>query len=311
MTNKFPDKMPTIALALAATSAAAAVTAYALAVEPYNLELTRPVIVCKRLPAALDGLKILLIADTHTSKFGRGEEGLLDLLVSCDILPDIVVWAGDIWQKSPSPVSAVALTKGVQTLFPVPTYAVMGNAEHKLSKARRSEFIRELRNNSIRVLNNSSDTFTHNNESITVVGVDDPYYGHADVATAFANADTDRFTLFIAHSPQVHVLACRHNVDVMLSGHTHGGQVRLPFVGALRTQNPLAARMDAGLFDRTRMGRILGYDPGGDTQTYITRGVGVASLWHVPVYPRFLCRPEVALITLRCPSAFPESATNI
>ncbi|MBC8142850.1 MAG: hypothetical protein H7Y38_15605 [Armatimonadetes bacterium] len=89
----------------------------------------------------------------------------------------------------------------------------------------------------------------------------------------------------------------------MLSGHTHGGQVRLPFVGALKTQTPLGRRLDQGLFDRIRLRSILGgRDVSEAFQLYISRGIGVARVgrfyW---LRPRFLCRPEVTMITLRRP----------
>jgi hypothetical protein len=137
---------------------------------------------------------------------------------------------------------------------------------------------------------------------ITLAGTDDPYYGYADVDRTLHGAPRDRFTLLIAHSPQVAPIAARLGADVLLSGHTHGGQVRLPWIGAIRTQNPLGLSMDYGTFDRRRLSRILGRDPGGDLVTYITRGVGAAQIPYVPkLGPRLLCRPEVARVTLhRC-----------
>ena len=96
--------------------------------------------------------------------------------------------------------------------------------------------------------------------------------------------------------------AAQAGVDVMLSGHTHGGQVRLPFLGALKSQTPLGRRLDAGLFDRARLRPVLsGRTMPEAFRLYINRGIGVAPtgrlFW---LRPRLLCRPEIALLTLRC-----------
>ena len=133
--------------------------------------------------------------------------------------------------------------------------------------------------------------------------MDDPYYGHADLRRALRNAPPagEQFRLLLSHSPQLATQAARAGVDLMLSGHTHGGQVRVPFIGPVKTQNPLARRLDMGLWHPADLARVLGRDPGGDLTTYISRGIGVANIAHAPwLAPRFLCRPEIAVLRLRC-----------
>jgi predicted MPP superfamily phosphohydrolase len=195
------------------------------------------------------------------------------------------------------------LIKAVSEHFSgVPGYAILGNAEHKLMLAERKQFVAEIEALGIRVMLNEHQEIILRDEPVNLVAVDDPYYGYADLPVALEGMPptSERFTLLLAHSPQIATQAARAGIDLMLSGHTHGGQVRLPLVGPLKTQNPLCRRLDMGLFDRQRLTDTLGYDPGGDLTVYITRGIGLANLPGIVwAAPRFLCRPEVTLLTLQ------------
>jgi len=278
-------------------AAGAGLTLYALAVEPYRLQVTHTEIECPRLPASMDGLTVLLLADSHISRHGRRERLLADLLADLPV-PDIAVLGGDIITGTGGVPDAMRLIQGnVRSRYG--TYAILGNAEHKLRGPRRRDFVSQLDNAGVVTLINRSMPLEVNGATITVAGTDDPYFGHADLETTLAEWDRGRFCLLLAHSPQIVTLAARAGVDLMLSGHTHGGQVRLPFLGALETHNPLGRGVDQGLFDRARLQDTLGRDPGGDTLLYISRGIGVANFANWPLYPRLLCRPEVAWITLR------------
>jgi uncharacterized protein len=280
--------------------------AYALEVEPYLLELTRPEIPLRRLPPECDGLKLLLLTDPHVVSYGFREQRLVELLADIEE-PDLIAWGGDFIQGSNNLPDALQLVRDVKRLFPgVPTFFIPGNAEHKMRGYRLRAFLEELACTGMVPLVNRHVPFTWNGGTITLAGVDDPYYGHADLAAALDGAPDGRFTLLLAHSPQIAVQAARAGVDLMLSGHTHGGQVRLPLIGPLKTQNPLARGMGDGLWDRDHLADLLGFDPGGDLITYISRGIGVAPIRAIaPIpnasrfAPRFLCPPEVALITLR------------
>lgn len=273
----------------------AALSVYALAVEPYRLEVTCTALPVRNLPRALEGLSILLLTDPHIARWGRRERLLASLL---DTLPtaDIVVWGGDFLNGATGIPDAVALARRARAR--VARYGVLGNAEHKLSRCRRRAFVRELEAAGLRVLINESEPLTIHGTTITLAGTDDPYYGHANLKKTLAGADPDRFTLLLSHSPQIALQAARAGVDLLLSGHTHGGQVRLPLIGALKTQNPLGRTVDAGFFDRARLAKATGRDPGRDIALYVSRGIGVARLNILPLYPRFLCRPEIAWLTL-------------
>lgn len=271
-------------------------------VEPYWLELATPEIVCPNLPAELDGLRVLLLADPHVDSWSRREDSLIRML-SHDLPhpPDVVLWGGDIGAKTET---GVRLVTAVREVIPdLPTFAVLGNAEHKISRSQTAQFVKGLEGAGVRVLKNVSETLSVRGVPITLAGVDDPYYGYDDLPAALKAAPAERFTILLSHSPQIVYRAAKAGVDLMLSGHTHGGQIRLPFLGALKAQNPLGTKLDQGLFERERLRPMLqGRDIPEEFRLYITRGIGVASagrlLW---LRPRLLCRPEVTLITLRCP----------
>ena len=296
------EKKQFLPAAFALTIGGAALAAYALGVEPFLVERTETDVFLDRLPKTWNGLKILFIADMHTPSWSRREETIVKL-VQTSPRPDLIVWGGDFLRGRAGIPAALRLVREVTAVFPdVPAFGILGNAEHKLNLAERRALIAHLEEIGVQMLGNENRPLTLRGETITLIGVDDPYYGHADLNQSLYNAPpaTTHFCLLLAHSPQIATQAARAGVNLMLSGHTHGGQVRLPLIGPLKTQNPLCRRLDMGLFDHARLVKTLGYDPGGNLTTYITRGIGLANLpgldWAAP---RFLCRPEIALLTLK------------
>ena len=280
----------------------AGVGAYSLYVEPFALEETHTELFLPRLPPACDGLRVLFLSDPHVTNWSRREDKLLEMLQSIKSI-DLVIWGGDYLQGGAGPAPSLRLVEEVNAPFiksGIPIYAVLGNAEHKMNHKKRAVYIKELEKRGCRVLMNRHELLTLRGEAITIAGVDDPYYGHADLTTALKNAPKNRFTFLVSHSPQLALQAARLGVDVMVSGHTHGGQVRLPLLGPLKTQNPLARKMDCGVWNRARLQALLQRDVGGDTVTFISRGIGVANFPRIAwLTPRFLCRPEIAVLILR------------
>ena len=134
---------------------------------------------------------------------------------------------------------------------------------------------------------------TRGDAQIALAGVDDPVNDKDRLDEALAGIPADLFTLLLMHSPDGIAEAVVRGVDVVLSGHTHGGQIRLPFYGALYTHSLLGRRMSDGYYSRGRLRRAIGIRPG-RTQLYVTRGLGVSGL-----ALRFLTRPELTVITLR------------
>lgn len=281
---------------------AGGLAAYTLKVEPQHLELTHTELVLPRLPAAWEGLKILLLTDPHVWEWGERERRVVALCATLET-PDLIVWAGDFLGSYRGVSPAVRLVQEVSALFrETPTFGIWGNAEHKIRPERRAWLKELLAQTGMRVLENENQSLTLRGETVQLAGCDDPYYGFADLEATFAGLDPERFTLFLAHSPQVAALADAAQLDLMLSGHTHGGQVRFPIIGPWKTQNPLSNLLDCGAFDHAALVDILRHDPGGHLTIYISRGIGVAFLRGMPwLAPRFNCRPELALLTLRGP----------
>jgi predicted MPP superfamily phosphohydrolase len=120
-------------------------------------------------------------------------------------------------------------------------------------------------------------------DRIWLVGTDDPYFGHADLDASFKGVPNTAFALVLTHAPEAcKELAERPAARLVLAGHTHGGQVRFPFIGAVHVPSRYGTRFAHGLFKL------------GDTFFYVNAGMGMS---HLPV--RFLCRPELTVLTLK------------
>jgi predicted MPP superfamily phosphohydrolase len=168
-----------------------------------------------------------------------------------------------------------------------------------MSPSVRKAFLQRLSEFGIVLLNNANVKCFVCDREINVVGTDDPYYGFHDLDLAFTHVDRDCPTLLITHSPQVIRNSLSYKPSLVLSGHTHGGQIRLPGIGPIRTQNPLSRRIAMGLFTPSELSMILKTAVDSSPFLYVSRGLGLAFVPHVRwLAPRLLCRPEVTLITI-------------
>jgi uncharacterized protein len=262
---------------VAATGAALGV--YAFLVEPRWLEVTRTPIHIRNLPSGLEGLRIALLTDLHA-----GEGTPLSLIRrACHLAmrerPHLVALTGD-FAADDAPNFREVLDALTSLRAPLGVYAVPGNHDHIVGIERWHRDVRE----SARITDLSNAALVHRLDGarLCIAGVDDLSSGDPQLEVLPPPADRD-VTVLLAHDPDQAERARRRydRVDLVLSGHTHGGQVRFPLVGALR--NP-AERDDLYQYGLRRRPW---------TQVYTSRGVGTV---HLPV--RFLCRPEVAVLTL-------------
>lgn len=268
------------AAALAGAAATAGVVgAYAFLVEPRWLQVTRPVIHVRGLHPSLEGFRIALLTDLHA---GAGTP-LSVIRRACRTAmaqkPDLVALTGD-FAADDAPGFGEVLHAIRCLRAPYGVYAVPGNHDYNVGIEK---WHRELADHPhVRDLTNRAEQLEVNGARLCVAGVDDFSRGAPDLG-GLPPPDQRDFTLLLAHDPDQAERARRayDAVDLIVSGHTHGGQVRLPFVGALR--NP-AERED--LYEEGLRRRPW-------TQVYTSRGVGTV---HIPV--RFLCRPEVAILRL-------------
>jgi predicted MPP superfamily phosphohydrolase len=262
----------------AAVAAAGAVGAYTL-LEPLWLEVTRPRIHVRGLHPDLEGFRIALLTDMHA-----GEGTPLWLIrraarLAMRARPDVIALTGD-FAADDAGTFAPVLDALAGLDAPHGVWAVPGNHDYTVGIEKwRAELGRRPR---IRDLTNRAVLRKVGGASLCVAGVGDFSRGRPSLDALPPPEERD-FTLLLAHDPDQGEKARRayDAVDLIVSGHTHGGQVRLPLVGAVK--NP-AERED--LYEEGLRRRPW-------TQVYTSRGVGTV---HLPI--RLLCRPEVAILEL-------------
>jgi uncharacterized protein len=275
--------------ALAGAGFVAAVgAADVLFVEPRTVAIERINIELARLPQAFHGFRIAQISDIHFGPYmGRaGVQRAVDAAIRFQ--PNLVVLTGDFvshpYHRPNGPEGtryAEPCADVLATMKGVPKIAVLGNHDHWTDP----NFIEgALRDRGITVLRNSAVSLERGKSRLWISGVDDVYVGAADLSQTLKPVPSDEATVLLAHEPDFADYAARFPVDLQLSGHSHGGQVRLPGIGALILPS-LARKYPIGL---NRVGNL---------QVYTNRGLGVVN---PPV--RFHCPPEVTFVTLVQPS---------
>jgi len=284
-------KTSTVAkVAGAAAAAAGVVGAYTL-VEPLWLEVTRSRIHVRGLHPDLVGFRIALLTDMHA-----GDGTPLWLIRRAAKLamrerPDLVALTGDFAADDAESFSPV-LDALSSLRAPHGVWAVPGNHDYTVGIERWHAEVR--RHPHLRDLTNRAVLERVGQASLCVAGVDDYTRGRPTLKPLPPPEERD-FTLLLAHDPDQGEKARRayDAVDLIVSGHTHGGQVRLPVVGAVK--NP-AERED--LYEEGLRRRPW-------TQVYTSRGVGTV---HLPI--RLLCRPEVAILELTADARPPLEGTR-
>jgi hypothetical protein len=244
--------------------------------EPYQLAVERHAVGLKRLPRELDGLKIVHLSDVHHSPFTGREQVERAVEVANSLQPDIIALTGDYVSHEREYVQPCAEMLG-KLKARRGVYACLGNHDNWVDADLITDVFTLA---GIRVLNNEGLRFQDRGAEFWLAGVQDTMVGLEDLPLALAGSRPDEFKLLLAHNPVILRRAARAGVDLVLSGHTHGGQV------TLRPERSASGRV------RRRILRGLGRR--GETQIYVTRGLGTVVL---PV--RYGCLPEVSLLTLR------------
>jgi len=260
----------------------------AAVVEAYRIQTRTLEISFDRLPAAFDGFSILHLTDLHTAKHGLLEKRLSRMLEG--LSADLLCATGDLAVEVPGVEPLCRILSEVETR--AGKFAVFGNSEN--GQAHVGQRVSEtLPACGIKLLRNANTRIARGGASIVIAGVDDPYTRHADLEAALQGVTPDDFIVLLAHSPQIANEAVRHGVDLVLCGHTHGGQFRLPFIPAPYAHLGGGPRLVSGMYEAEALARVLGRDPG-RTRIYVSRGIGAS---YIPA--RLFCRPEVAVIILR------------
>lgn len=263
-----------------------------LLLEPFQLGVSRLEVLCSQLPAGFDGLKIAQLSDLHLHRVSRAYRTAIDVIRKEH--PDLVVITGDLVDRPEETSACLSFLSQLRAAARVPVVVVPGNWDHRAFPTRQSIAAWHQRlqaETGIRVLVNQNVVLHRHGDSIWLVGTDDPYFGHADLDASFKGVPDSAFAVVLTHAPEAfEELAQRPAARLVLAGHTHGGQVRLPFIGALRVPSRYGTRFAHGLYQL------------GDTLFYVNAGMGMS---HLPI--RFLCRPELTFITLT--SCVPEELT--
>src|ERR1043165_1205381 len=244
--------------------------------EPYMLTIEHKRIHLQRLPKTFDGFRIVQLSDVHHGPFSNPEQIERAVETANRLQPDIVALTGDYISKERHYAAPCAEMLGrLRAKYGV--YAVLGNNDHWVDAALITDLFRA---EGITVLVNEGMRFEKDGAAFWLAGVDDTMVGLEDLSRALAGARGDDMKLLLAHNPIILRRAARASVDLVLSGHTHGGQVAIR--GERSTVRGARKRLLKGL------GRLS------NTQIYVNRGLGTVVL---PI--RYGCPPEISLLELR------------
>ncbi len=257
--------------------AVSATSAYASFIEPYNYELSATDIFIRDLPDNFDGFRIAQISDVHHSHIVSIQEVRRIVELAQRARPDMIALTGDYTTSYRRYIEPCAEALGALSA-PEGVWAVLGNHDHYTDPELTTHALERAR---ISVLNNTNTLIRRGRDALQLAGIDDWSWNRTDWARALYGVDAKRPTVLLSHQPRVLDAIETENISLILSGHTHGGQVSLPLIGT-----PMRLGKDfkylRGLYRRNA------------TQLYVSRGTGVIGL---PV--RFGAPPEIALLRLR------------
>lgn len=267
---------------------------YAVMVAPATLLLTRFDVPIADLPASFDGYRIAVLTDFHHGPQQPVERARRAVAYANSQGPHLVVLLGD-YGTSEGGMKGISRDL-YQQMFAVlgpalrelrardGILAVLGNHDFYADAQHTSAWLESL---GVRVLRNASIEIGGgdggNGGALRFVGIDDLVSGRVSADTIHALTHGDQPTLVLSHHPDVVRYCTQPSVRLVLAGHTHGGQVVLPFVGALVTHSTICTRLHPA-----------GWVPNVFAPLFVSRGIGV----QVPL--RFRCAPEVVVLTLRC-----------
>lgn len=245
-----------------------------------------------RIPAGFSGYRIAQVSDLHNAEFGTGNTKLLQTI--SESTPDVIVITGDLIDMNHTNMdTALDFAKNAVQIAPI--YYVNGNHEAGLSQY--DELKEGLKSVGVNVLEDEAIQLEHNGSTVTLIGLSDPNFAirndvfdesPAMVSTKLNGLleSENGYTILLSHRPELFETYVSCGVNLVFSGHAHGGQFRLPFIGGLVAPNQgLFPKYDAGLYTDV------------NTNMVVSRGIGNSI---IPF--RFNNRPEVVLVELRAES---------
>ncbi|WP_218838244.1 metallophosphoesterase [Bacillus sp. FJAT-45350] len=252
-----------------------------------SIVITEKTIHSSTLPESFNGFQIAHLSDLHNKSFGDNQHRLIHKVEQTN--PDVIVFTGDLvgWQKDGLDAGILLMEKLVEI---APTYFVTGNHE----KWAMNEYSLEsqLVGLGVRFLREELEMISIDGEMIQLIGIDDrPGFHLSEIEdgilegvnlTLLEKALENEFSILLAHRPEIFSLYSEYDVDLVFSGHAHGGQIRLPFIGGLFSPNQgILPPYTSGSYNQN------------NTTMIVNRGLGNSS------FPfRIFNRPEIGLITL-------------
>ncbi len=210
-----------------------------------SLEVSQYIVKSNKIPTAFKGFKIILLSDLHSKSFGNSNDELIKKITSEN--PDIVVMTGDMVNSIDTDFEVfINFAKRISNTYN--TYYVVGNHEQRLSDDKRKALIDNLNEIGVIVLDNERVTITRGTDSINLYGLwfnpryykglnneytKDVFFGAEQIRTILGNLDNDSYNILLTHNPLYADAYSDWGADLTLSGHIHGGMIRIPFLGGL------------------------------------------------------------------------------
>ncbi|HEY4579118.1 MAG TPA: metallophosphoesterase [Savagea sp.] len=241
----------------------------------HTLTVTHHQIQLEKLPEALDGIKIVQLSDLHDASFGSNQKRLIQKVNG--LSPDLVVHTGDfVDSKRWTLEENLAVIRGIEA----PQFYVTGN--HEAWSARLDEVVAALEQEGVHVLRNEGIRLPLRGEALQIFGMDDPAVGEQSKQLVASEMQSLDVSILLAHRPEAIESYRKLPVDIVFSGHAHGGQFRLPFIGGL-------VAPDQGFFPKW----TAGMHEENEQYFVISRGLGNSI---IPM--RVGNRPEIVEVTL-------------
>ena len=229
----------------------------------------------------LNGYKIAHISDLHNKEFGMNQKNILNLLDKEN--PDIIVITGDIVDSNHTSINtALEFIDGAIDIAPV--FYVTGNHEYWLSNNDRVILLKRMEQDGVTLLDNKTINMEkENGDGFYLIGLSDKDLSNNVLTTMSYDMDSSKLQIVLAHEPQYFENYSNADADLVLSGHAHGGQIRLPFIGGLVAPNQ-------GFFPKYTSGTYLK----NNTTMIVSRGLGNSI---IPI--RVFNRPEIVIVKLQ------------
>lgn len=252
-----------------------------LYVNNHWLVVNKHVFESEKVPASFDGLRIVQVSDLHDALFGDNQQRLIATVKATN--PDYIFITGDVIDSNRYDLEqSLQAVRGLVEIADV--YYVLGN--HEVATNKVSEIYEALSSLGVHVMTNQSTVLERNGERLAIIGIEDPLMGRSTeemLEIATANLPDDMLKLLLAHRPEVFYTYVNHSIDLVFSGHAHGGQVRIPGLGGLVAPGQgLFPKYTAGVYED------------GTTRMVVSRGLGNST---VPY--RIFNLPEIIVMELK------------